>query len=100
MGHSPDDTHLIDAREAFYVVGSNLNGAMGPTLASFANKTDATDFAAEHGGNVLAFVDVTLEHLNNGMTMHDMSGMDDMAGMHDADEAGMADDHISHSTEH
>ena len=49
---SPDDTHLIDAREAFYVVGSNLNGAMGPTLASFANKTDATDFAAKHGGNV------------------------------------------------
>src|SRR5690554_3244587 len=27
----PDDTHLIDAREAFYVAGSERTGAMGPT---------------------------------------------------------------------
>lgn len=28
----PEDTHLIDARKAWYVMGSNLMGAMGPTL--------------------------------------------------------------------
>ncbi len=74
----PNDAALIDAREAFYVVGSDRKGAMGPTLASFAAQADATGFAAEHGGEVLAFQEITLDHLNTGMAMHSMDGMDDM----------------------
>ena len=66
---SPDDTALIDAREAFYVVGSERTGAMGPTLASFATRTDADSFAAQHGGEVLAFSEITMDHLNSGMAM-------------------------------
>ncbi|HLV78121.1 MAG TPA: nitrous oxide reductase accessory protein NosL [Marinobacter sp.] len=66
----PDDTHLIDAREAFYVAGSGRSGAMGPTLASFASETDAREFAAEHGGHVLAFDEITLDHLNTDMAGH------------------------------
>ncbi|TYC57527.1 nitrous oxide reductase accessory protein NosL [Marinobacter sp. BW6] len=73
---SPDDTSLIDAREAFYVVGSSRKGAMGPTLASFGNQADAGGFAAEHGGEVLAYSEITMDHLNTGMAMHSMDGMD------------------------
>ncbi|MTI99838.1 MAG: nitrous oxide reductase accessory protein NosL [Marinobacter adhaerens] len=73
---SPDDTALIDAREAFYVVGSNRKGAMGPTLASFAAKAEAEKFAMEYGGETMAFPEITMDHLNSGMAMHSMDGMD------------------------
>lgn len=62
----PDDTALIDAREAWFVVGSERTGAMGPTLASFADQADAEVFIEEHGGEVVAFSDVTMEHLSAG----------------------------------
>jgi copper chaperone NosL len=58
----PDDTALIDAREAFFVVGSERTGAMGPTLAS---ETDAANFASTYGGTVLPFREVTLDHLKS-----------------------------------
>lgn len=61
----PDDTALIDAREAFFVVGSERTGAMGPTLASFASETDAANFASTYGGTVLPFREVTLDHLKS-----------------------------------
>lgn len=64
---APDDTDLIDARDAFYVAGSNRMGAMGPTLASFASRDSAEAFASEYGGNVLKFSEVTLGHLNRPM---------------------------------
>ncbi len=41
MGRShwdtPDDAHLIDARTAYFVIGSGLKGAMGVVLASFSD---------------------------------------------------------------
>ena len=61
---SPVDTALIDAREAFYVIGSERKGAMGPTLASFADSSVADDFAAGFGGHVKAFADITMSDLN------------------------------------
>ena len=73
---SPDDTSLIDAREAFYVVGSSREGAMGPTLASFADKPNADDFAVAHGGKVVAFEEITMDHLTSGTAMHSMGEMD------------------------
>ncbi|MFC7293501.1 nitrous oxide reductase accessory protein NosL [Marinobacter aromaticivorans] len=69
---SPDDTALIDAREAFYVAGSKRKGAMGQTLASFATESAARDFMKEYGGEVLAYKDITLEHLSTEMPMGDM----------------------------
>jgi copper chaperone NosL len=45
----------IDAKQAFYVVGSKKTGSMGPTLAAFANQQDAETFAKTFGGKVLAF---------------------------------------------
>lgn len=58
----------IDARSAFYVQGSKMKGAMGPTFASFAQKADADAFAKEHGGKVLRFdqVDADASDLSGG----------------------------------
>ncbi len=72
---SPVDTTLIDAREAFYVVGSERTGAMGPTLASFATRSAAQEFIKEYGGHVLKYSEITLEDLNSGMQTGKMSGM-------------------------
>lgn len=59
----PADSAFVDGRGAWYVTGHDLRGAMGPTLASFARREDAERFAAEHGGRVIRFNDITLEML-------------------------------------
>jgi copper chaperone NosL len=51
--------HWIDAKAAFYVTGSKARGAMGATLASFANEDAARDFAAKQGGKIVRFEQVT-----------------------------------------
>jgi len=51
--------HWIDARSAFYVMGSQLKGSMGPTFASFAQRSDAEAFVGKYGGKVLGFSEVT-----------------------------------------
>lgn len=62
MGRSewaaPDDAHLIDARTAYYVVGTQLKGAMGVVLASFAEEQAAQALAAAQGGRLLRFADI------------------------------------------
>ncbi len=50
-----DDEYFIDAKIAWYVVGSKKTGAMGKTLASFGEKLDAQAFADEFEGMVLSF---------------------------------------------
>lgn len=52
--------YWVEARSAFYVVGSRRAGSMGPTVASFAGEADARAFAGEYGGQVLPFAQVTL----------------------------------------
>lgn len=45
----------IDARTAFYVVGSTRAGGMGaPELVPFADKAEAEQFAAGNGGSVMS----------------------------------------------
>ena len=51
--------HWIDAKAAFYVIGSRKTGSMGPTLATFAQEADAQAFARENGGKVLRFAAIT-----------------------------------------
>lgn len=64
--------HWIDARSAFFVVGSRRHGSMGPTIASFAAETDAHAFAAEYGGEVVAFDGVTSDKVRlDGGALHD-----------------------------
>lgn len=62
----------IDARTAFYVYGSNKQGAMGPTLAAFARKEDADTFATKFGGKVYSFDQITLDMVTlDGGAQHD-----------------------------
>ena len=61
--HHPDDRHLINAYKAWFVVGSQQRGAMGPTLASFATEESAQSFAHQQGGKVLSFHELRLERL-------------------------------------
>jgi len=54
----------IDARAAFFVVGSDVLGPMGHELVPFATRDDAEEFKRDHRGSaVLPFAGVTLEVL-------------------------------------
>jgi Cu-processing system permease protein len=64
--------HWIDAKTAFYVLGSKRHGSMGPTIASFAQEADATKFAAEYGGKVLRFGEIKADMVDlSGGALHD-----------------------------
>lgn len=64
--------HWIDAKTAYFVHGSKRRGSMGPTIASFAREADAAKFAAEYGGKVLRFTDITPELVAlDGGALHD-----------------------------
>lgn len=73
MGRSqwdaPDDTHLIDARTAYYVIGTGLKGSMGVVLASFAEQAQAQKIAADTGGRVLRFSELDLALLQQPAAM-------------------------------
>lgn len=75
MGNTPWEKpqgHWIDAKQAFYVLGSKKNGSMGPTLGSFAHQPDAEKFAKEFGGKVLHFDQVTPDMVDlTGGVVHD-----------------------------
>lgn len=57
---TPEDEHLMDARQAWYVTGSDLHGAMGPSLVSYSDKSAAEKLAQERGGRVLSFAEIDL----------------------------------------
>lgn len=62
----------IDARTAFYVLGSKRHGSMGPTAASFAQEADARQFVEQHGGKVLKFDEVKADMVDlTGGALHD-----------------------------
>lgn len=50
--------HWIEAGTAFYVIDSRAQGAMGPTIGTFARRQDAQAFAAREGGRVLDYKQV------------------------------------------
>jgi len=60
---SIDDKYFIDAKTAWYVAGSEKTGAMGETLASFSQQSDAQAFAKEFGGKVISFADINYDVL-------------------------------------
>lgn len=53
----PEDS-WIDARSAYYVVGSRRMGSMGPTYAPFADRNAALVFVEKYGGKVMNFDDL------------------------------------------
>jgi len=58
-----DDKYFIDAKTAWYVIGSEKTGAMGDTLASFSKQSDAQAFAKEFGGKTISFTDINYDTL-------------------------------------
>lgn len=62
---------LIDARNAYYVVGSDVLGPMGHELIPLETIDDAKEFLADHGGvRILRFDQVDAElpgQLDNGL---------------------------------
>jgi len=50
---------LIDAKNAAYVVGSDVLGPMGHELVPFESGTAAHEFSGDHSGRVLGFEQIT-----------------------------------------
>lgn len=64
--------HWIDARTAFYVLGSKRHGSMGPTAASFAEEAAAKTFAQQWGGRVLRYTEISPDMVDlTGGALHD-----------------------------
>ena len=62
----------VDAKTAFYVLGSKRHGSMGPTIASFARQEDAQKFTQQWGGRVLPYADIKPEMVDlSGGALHD-----------------------------
>jgi copper chaperone NosL len=54
------DLVLTDARQAFYVIGSDVYGPMGKELIPFVHRPDAQEFMRDHRGNaILQFREIT-----------------------------------------
>lgn len=64
--------HWIDARQGWYVLGSKRHGSMGPTIASYAQEADARRHAADYGGKVLQYAQITRDMVDlGGGVLHD-----------------------------
>lgn len=59
----PTNDYFIDAKSAWYVIGSSQMGVMGPTLASFSEPSTAKSFIAQFGGTLYRFEEITLNIL-------------------------------------
>lgn len=63
----PGVDNWVEARQAFYVSGSNAVGGMGGSeIVPFSTREAAQAFAAEHGGAVAAFDELTPEQVLGG----------------------------------
>lgn len=52
----------IDARQAWYVLGSDVFGPMGRELIPLAKEADAKEFMKDHKGiQIIRFADITME---------------------------------------
>ena len=63
----PDDGFLIDAKSAFYVLGSDMSASMGKSLATFSSADAAKSFVEQHGGEIITFAALSLNRLIEGM---------------------------------
>ncbi|WP_299364718.1 nitrous oxide reductase accessory protein NosL [uncultured Paracoccus sp.] len=74
----PGADNWVDATQAFYVVESSAQGGMGgQELVPFSTTEAAEAFAADKGGTVLAFADLTFEQvLGDGTAGEDFPDVD------------------------
>ena len=63
----PGADNWIDARAAFYVIGSSRLGGMGAEeTVPFSTQEAAQDFAALHGGEIVGFADIPVAYVLGG----------------------------------
>jgi len=55
----------IKAKEAYFVIGSNIYGPMGNELIPFSKKSQAKNFIKDHGGKIVEFKDININLLKN-----------------------------------
>lgn len=66
---APGADNWIEARRAFYVIGSRKQGGMGaPETVPFSSRQSADLFAAGNGGRVVAFDGVPREYVLSAQT--------------------------------
>lgn len=86
---NPEAGTWIDARAAWYVVGSEKRGGMGaPEAVPFGQKADAEAFVHRHGGQVVAFDGVPRDYVLNDASGSMQAGMQHGSG--DAHQASHA----------
>ena len=66
----PGDEDYVVADQAWYVIGHDMSGAMGPTLASFKEEAAARAFMQQHGGRLLRHEEINLSVLAELMQGH------------------------------
>lgn len=60
----PGADNWIDARDAFFVIGSNRRGGMGTAeTVPFSSEDAARAFAAVHGGEVMRFAEIPADYV-------------------------------------
>ncbi len=106
----PEAGTWIEAKGAWYVIGSTQQGGMGaPEAVPFSKRADAEDFAAAYRGRVVAFSEIPSDailgevpetqhgpgHEQTGAAMPDMTN----PGQHHMQQSGSGMDHQEHSGE-
>ncbi|MGY4284263.1 copper chaperone NosL [Bradyrhizobium sp. LM2.7] len=70
----PGKTNWIDARKAFFVIGSRRQGGMGAAEAvPFGDRAAADTFAGANGGNVVTFAQIPSAYVLGGDTAGDQT---------------------------
>jgi copper chaperone NosL len=65
----PGAENWVDARKAFFVIGSRLKGGMGSNeTVPFAERAAAERFSAENGGKVVAFAEIPRDYVLGDQT--------------------------------
>ena len=60
----PGEANWVDAKQAFFVIGSRKKGGMGADeTVPFSERPAAEQFAGENGGQVLTFADVPQDYV-------------------------------------
>lgn len=63
----PGADNWIDAKKAFFVIGSQRRGGMGTAeTVPFSTEAAARDFAGTHGGKVVRFSDIPADYALSG----------------------------------
>lgn len=64
--HEHPKEHWIEAKDAVYVKGGDIMGAMGEAIVPFSDIKAAEGYITKHGGKIVRFDEVTMDALRPG----------------------------------